>query len=334
VYLGNKKEPTILNGGKHMELKYEVGDRVIVDKEKAICTIECPTIHSIMSGTIIAVDTGATNFPYKVHIDRTGESFWSLSPGIIGLVSASPKRYSMAGFIMGNVVPWIKNDQQMENLLAAAQHEGLAWNGWASPTSYKPSTPCEIACGWSETNLQHISWWGPRGWHQAHREGRRGCYLPIEFEQLDLGDVAIPATKASVKPVHKSARRNEYIVAYYNPDGTVTCIHKKDGDIVETSTVARYYTDKDDLRVAAKYALEKMLGSSVPAEKSVEYKVGDRVRVHMDGGKSGIGTIAATNGPSLWPYMVRFPNGGLMYCAKDKISCPVAYADYIIGFVE
>lgn len=78
---------------------------------------------------------------------------------------------------------------------------------------------------------------------------------------------------------------NEQIVIYRDKDGSVKCVQKQDGKVVASSSVTRYFTDKDDLRAAAKFALEKLGGEKTkkPEErKPVEYKVGNRVMVRND----------------------------------------------------
>ena len=76
---------------------------------------------------------------------------------------------------------------------------------------------------------------------------------------------------------------NEQIVAYYNSDETVTCIHKKDGKVVQSAVVKRYYKDADDLRVATEHALGKMLVEQKQAKpETLEYQPGDRVLVRDD----------------------------------------------------
>jgi len=121
-----------------------------------------------------------------------------------------------------------------------------------------------------------------------------GLDLPeIEFPDLSLAD-----------SVRKEERRNEQIIAYYNPDGTVTCLHKKDGRVVDSKTVKRYYKDADDLRVAAKCALGKMLGEQKQDKpETLDYQPGDRALVRDDlragysyGGCFFVGEIRLTTG--------------------------------------
>jgi hypothetical protein len=89
-----------------------------------------------------------------------------------------------------------------------------------------------------------------------------------------------PYTSITVAEFFGKPKRNEQIVAYYNPDETVTCIHKKDGKVVQSATVKRYYKDADDLRVATEHALGKMLVEQKQTKpETLEYHPGDRVLV-------------------------------------------------------
>jgi len=128
---------------------------------------------------------------------------------------------------------------------------------------------------------------------------------------------------------------DEQITAYRNPDGTVTCDHRLDGRVVKSATVKRYYKDADDLPTAAKHALEKMLG------KPDEYKIGDKVGVHWSDvhsdkeKKNVIGIVAKINGARLWPYVVQFPDGTIVWCARGEDSEGAeCIPDYIIGLAE
>lgn len=105
-------------------------------------------------------------------------------------------------------------------------------------------------------------------------------YFADEHDNHDILFRGSPIIEYSAQ----SKTSNEQIVIFRDKDGSVKCVHKLDGKVVGSASVTKYYKDADDLRVAAKYALEKLGGKkSLPpfdADGKPNYNVGQKVKIN------------------------------------------------------
>jgi hypothetical protein len=181
----------------------------------------------------------------------------------------------------GKISVWTETKPDAERFLAEMYKAGLTWP--SGNPSGKAQAKREYVCGYYSPPLALSYVDDDRGWHSNYALTGK-AFKPITVAEF-FGDKAkyimsdkqtaifrracmasSPWGEPSANPETKPAKRNEQVVAYYNLDGTVTAVYKKNGAVVESATVKRYYTDKDDLRVATKHALEKMLGEVKPKD--------------------------------------------------------------------
>ncbi|MDD3921864.1 MAG: hypothetical protein PHO41_11925 [Eubacteriales bacterium] len=158
----------------------------------------------------------------------------------------------------GKISVWAETKADAERFLKACEAAGLTVSVCrCAGTSY--------VCGWKGFAKNDIGWCDDRYYAQNNAHNGK------------------PFTSITVAEFCAAPKRNEQIIAYYNPDDTVTCLHKRDGKVVGSATVKKYYTDADDLRVAAKCALGKMLGEQKRENGTREfYQPGDRALVRGD----------------------------------------------------
>lgn len=164
--------------------------------------------------------------------------------------------YTMEAFKNGKISAWAETKADAERFLKACEAEGLTVSVCrCAGTSY--------VCGWKGFAKNDIGWCDDRYYAQNNAHNGK------------------PFTSITVAEFFAAPKRNEQIIAYYNADGTVTCLHKRDGKVVGSATVKKYYTDADDLCVATKCALGKMLGGQEKGKQEF-YRPGDRVLVRDD----------------------------------------------------
>lgn len=140
----------------------------------------------------------------------------------------------------GKIAVWAETKAEAQRFLDACDKAGLLVK-----SDVPKRARVEYVCGWT----WHFATWV--GYAEARGYAQKNAPIGKPYKSITVAEFF-------------KDKRNEQVIAYYNPDGSVTCVHKKDGKIVESATVKRYYTDPDDLRVAAKHALEKMLGETKP----------------------------------------------------------------------
>ena len=170
---------------------------------------------------------------------------------------------NMDDFKAGKIAVWAETEDDAERFLNAVKAAGIKWKGNMPYERTNARAAREYSYGYREEGLG-VALSG-RGWYSRQN-------IPGK-----------PYKSITVAKFFAAPKRNEQIVAYYNADGTVTCIHKKDGKVVQSATVKRYYKDADDLRVATEHALGKMLVEQTQAKpETLEYQPGDKVLVRDD----------------------------------------------------
>jgi hypothetical protein len=114
---------------------------------------------------------------------------------------------------------------------------------------------------------------------------------------------------------------------------TTTAVLKVDGEVVKQAQVTRFHGDADDFLTAAEFAIKKL--REEPKAPQRKYKVGDKVRVHLNDDSELKGVVKGyKKGGSIWPYIITLSTGKDIRFSESKESFHPYFHDYIIGLAE